>query len=418
MTWLEELFRSKCDISELKCPLCRKTIHTIRRNGWSQPFDVVSHFRDTARRQGRAEPLPATLNQFTGGFSSGGSFIDQDGPSTLADWDQEALNPFASGRQFQIHPCHTTSQHTLTAMLESLRLEQELADMGEAASIDLDDRHQRVIRREIVARAQGIPLPSRHIGRQPAGYGRVSEIEKLQRLQEQEFSLLYRPDGPSYIRPWRRALQEQRELECGQEMFAQRLRRAESELMAQIASRDRNITSTSGRVEILQSVSRESPVNAQQHSSSLALSQQRYDAQGADNNQSLSYEQQLENANPVTLAELPQWMREELRWEGEAVKAANLRRPAWGKPSRQGLRPGPSGTAALSSGPHSHLQPILLRSYTSYDGSVYNDKDHSSEQRRQQAQSGNQQIREKNSQEESEGSGRIQYFDPYPDGPD
>jgi hypothetical protein len=321
MTWLEEVFRSKNNASELNCPLCRQRISTILEEGASQPFDVVNHFGGLARRQHTPGYLTATLNQLDDEFHYGGNLIGQAGPSSIHSWNQESVALYGPRRQFLIHPWQSTYQNALAALFEETRLLQDLEDMGEGASTDLDYVGNSASRLRRVGMEPPRPFSRQmcwwcyqphHTGQRAPLCAPASTEDRLQRFREPEL----------YGRPWRRTLQERRELQRGQELFSERIRRAESELMVESVSG--GPSSNYIREEQSPGVSRKGTVSTLQHSSTNVLSAESNYTQPSTDNRSLSYERQLENMDSTIFAELPEWMKEELRWEVEAIKAAKL----------------------------------------------------------------------------------------------
>jgi hypothetical protein len=130
-----------------------------------QPFDVGHHFRKLARREGRSRPLPGTMDELLHYFIRGGSGASNAGPSTLHPWQRESITLLSPRQQFQNDPWHATAQHQArVGLVEQLRLLQELEDMGEGASTDLDDMYGRVNRLGRVERdhLQHSPHPCPH----------------------------------------------------------------------------------------------------------------------------------------------------------------------------------------------------------------------------------------------------------------
>ena len=111
--------------------------------------------------------------------------------------------------------------------------------MEEGASTDLS--YKEILPPARVERDYPWDYPGHHqhqschhgspMGRQRTGSKSQFEVERLLAARDRETSRAFRYDGLSYVQPWRRNLQERRELEYGRQRFSQRVRPVEAEII-------------------------------------------------------------------------------------------------------------------------------------------------------------------------------------------
>lgn len=135
---------------------------------------------------------------------------------------------------------------------------------------------------------------------------------------------------------------------------------------------------------------------------------------GGQASERLSYTQQMESLDPAILAELPPWLRGQLRWEGEAVEAERLRKAARERKSQQFSSPSSMRFPEVGSATCSHLQSDLASGSTGREelGQNISGNPRASSDDRGQSQSGEQNQRG-NGQGEDEEPRRPEYFGPY-----